>query len=301
MDRFKTVCKRLLFIPVWLMILLAVFCTSALVTVFLQDMEETPIAYAVYVLSAYTLSVICVFFVMTLPQWYRSAKKRIYETQLGNKYMTDTAFKVRVSLYISLTVNLLYSAFKLASGIYFSSFWWGAIAVYYIVLSVIRFLLLRYMRGDNKHILSEFRRYRLCGILMMLLNLSLTGIVFQMVWQNKSYSYPEIIVIASAAYTFYTVTVSIVDIIRYRKYNSPVMSASKAIRFAAALVSLLTLETAMLTSYGEDDVFRRIMTAATGAGVCIIVLAMSVYMIVRANRNIKNIKSSKEFNFNGKQ
>ena len=122
---------------------------------------------------------------------------------------------------------------------------------------------------------------------MVLLNLSLTAIVIQMVWQNKAYSYPEIIIIAVATYTFYTVTVSIIDLVKYRKFKSPVMSAAKAIRFAAALVSLLTLETAMLVQYGDDELFRRLMTALTGAGVCIIVLGMSVYMVIRANKEIR--------------
>ena len=155
--------------------------------------------------------------------------------------MTDTSFKVRVSLYLSLGINLMYSAFKLAAGIYYSSFWWGAVAVYYIVLSMIRFLLLRYMRNmsSEQDVISEYRRYRLCGMMMVLLNLSLTGIIIQMVRDHKAYSYSEIMILAAATYTFYTVTVSIIDMIKFRKYKSPVLSASKAIRFASALVALL--------------------------------------------------------------
>ena len=78
--------------------------------------------------------------------------------------------------------------------------------------------------------------------------------------------------------------------IKCRKYKSPVLSASKAIRFASALVALLSLETAMLAQYGNDEVFRRVMTSLTGAGVCIIVLAMSVYMIVKANRELHRLQ-----------
>ncbi len=290
MKDWKAVVKKLIFLPGWVMVLLTIFSTAALVAVFVKGWEQTPAAYVVYALSAYTLTVVCIFFAKTLPRQYKNIKQKVYEHPYGNKYMTDIGYKVRISLYISLGINLVYSVFKLASGIFYSSFWWGAIAVYYIILSVIRFLLLRYMRSDNQHILFEWHRYRLCGILLMLLNLSLTGIVFQMVWQNKAYTYPEVIIIASAVYTFYTVTVSIMDIIKYRNYESPVISASKTIRFAAALVALLTLETAMLVQYGEDDAFRQIMTACTGAGVCLMVLGMSVYMIVRASKEIKKIQ-----------
>lgn len=52
-------------------------------------------------------------------------------------------------------------------------------------------------------------------------------------------------------------TVSVIDLVKYRKYKYPVLSAAKAIRFAAALVSLLSLETAMLAQFGDDESFRR--------------------------------------------
>lgn len=291
---WKTV-KALLYPPLWVTLLLSVLSTVALVAVFTKGLEKTAVAYGAYVLSAYALTVVTAKIVKVIPKVKRSAKEKVYSNSFGNRYMTDAAFKVRISLYISLGINLLYSAFKLWSGVYYSSFWWGAFAVYYIILAIIRFFLLRYMNRKDGEIdmLSEYRRYRLSAILMVLLNLSLAGIVFQMVWQDKGFSYPEVIVIASAAYTFYTVTVSIIDLVRYRKYNRPVISASKAIRFAAALVSLLNLETAMLALYGEDEGFRALMVALTGGGVCIGVLTVSVYMIIKSTKEIGRIKNGK--------
>lgn len=287
--------KKLLFPRGWLMLLLSMSSAAGLVAVFIKGLEEHPIAYVLYVLSFYTLSVVCIFLYKVLPDRYRRTKEKVYSTSLGNRYFTDKAFKVRVSLYSALSINLLYAAFKLCAGLYYSSFWWIAVAVYYIVLSLIRFLLLHYMRSVDtaQDMISEYRRYRLTGILMTLLQLALSGLVIQMLRKDQNYIYPEIIIITMATYTSYTVTVSIIDIVRYRKLNRPVLSASKAIRFAAALVSLLSMETAMLAKYGEDEGFRVLMTALTGAGVSIIILGMSVYMILRANREIKLLKGAK--------
>lgn len=293
MNKWKARCKKVFFLPGWLLMLLTILSAAGLVCVFFRGWDRPVFAYTAYVLSFYTLSVDCVFFSQTLPGYYRQARQKVYGTSLGNRYMTDVAFKVRVSLYNSLVINLLYSAFKLMAGIYYSSVWWGAVAFYYMVLALIRFLLLRYMNGyhHNANILSEYRRCRLCGILLVLLNLALSGIVVQMVWQNKTYAYPEIILITIATYTFYTVTVSIVDLVKYRRFKSPVMSAAKAIRLAAALVSVLNLETAMLAQYSEDAAFRRLMTALTGAGVCLIVLVLSAVMVLRANRAIREMEN----------
>lgn len=289
--------RKWLFLPPWLVILLSLFCTAALLAVFLRGADEHPVAYGVYVVSAYTLTVLCLLLIHTLPRRYRLAKQKIYEHPLGNRYMTDVVFKARVSLYVSLAINLAYSAMKLTTGIVYRTFWLGALAVYYLLLSLLRFVLLRYMAKENKGLLYEYRRYRLCGILLLILNMSLTGVVLPMVAQNRSFEYPGVMIFAVAAYTFYTVSISIVDLIRYRKYESPVLSASKAIRFAAALVSLLTLETAMLSQFGEDDSFRRLMIMLTGAGVCLIILTVSVYMIARATVEIRKIRNEKDLLF----
>ena len=70
------------------------------------------------------------------------------------------------------------------------------------------------------------------------------------------------------------------------------MSAAKVINLTVALVSMLSLETAMLTQFGtgRDGVFRQIMTALTGAGVSVLVLGMAVYMIIKTTKQIKRIK-----------
>lgn len=90
---------------------------------------------------------------------------------------------------------------------------------------------------------------------------------------------------------------ALMNVIKFRKHGSPVMSAAKVIDLTAALVSTLSLETAMLSQFGGLDnmTFRRNMTAATGSAVCIIVLALSVFMIVRATKQIKKMQ------FNGSE
>lgn len=289
MKNWKKVVNKVLYPPRWLMILLGTASAVLLPLVFLKGWEETPVAYAVYVAAFYTLSVLCLFLAAVLPEKYRKLRQKVYDHPIGNQYMTDAAFKVRISLYISLAINLVYSAFKLASGIYYRSLWIGAIAVYYILLSVIRFVLLNHLeRKKNAGLREEFQSYRFSAVLMLLINLTLTGIVLNMILGKKTPAVSDVFVITNAAYTFYVLTVSVIDLVKYRKYKSPVMSAAKAIRFAQALVSLLSLEASMLVQFGDDEAFRRLMLSLSGAGVCIIVLAMSVYMIVRANKEMKH-------------
>ena len=124
------------------------------------------------------------------------------------------------------------------------------------------------------------------------MNLALTLMIFFMVYWNRTFIHHEITTIAMATYTFIAFTMAIVNMVRYRKYNSPVFSASKAISLAAACVSMVTLTTTMLTTFGESDklFFRRIMLGSLGGAVSAVIIAMAIYMIVRATRTLKKIE-----------
>ena len=125
---------------------------------------------------------------------------------------------------------------------------------------------------------------------MLVMNQALTAIVVIVVKQNKGFEYAGFLIYAMALYAFYAVITSVINVVKFRKYGSPIMSAAKAINLTAALVSMLSLETAMLAQFGEDDVrFRLIMTSATGAGVCTIVLGMAIFMIAKSTKALKNI------------
>lgn len=291
MEKWKRIFMKILYPPIWLMILLTVVSTVALSTVFIKGWNESPVAYVVYVLSFYTVTVLTLFAVMVLPKQYKKMRQMVHDHPLGNRYMTDAAFKVRISLFVSLGINLVYSVFHLGSGFYYRSLWIGAIAVYYILLSMIRFVLLYHMeRKKDAGVIEEYHSYRITAVLMMCSNLTLSGIVLNMILGKKTPAVSDVFVIASATYTFYILTVSIMDLIKYRKYKSPVMSAAKAIRFAQALVSLLSLEASMLVQFGDDESYRRLMLALTGAAVCVIVVSMSVYMIAHATKEIKKLQ-----------
>ena len=143
--------------------------------------------------------------------------------------------------------------------------------------------------GENR--LKEFYRYRFCGIMMLVMNQALAIIVFYVVRQNRGFEYHYIHTIGMATYTFTAMVVAMINVVRYRRYESPLMSAAKAISLVSAVVSLFTLETAMISSFGENEghAFRQIMTASTGGAVCIFVLGVAIYMIFRSSREIKKL------------
>lgn len=288
---------KLLYPPVWVIALLVPLCTTALIVTFVGGYEEHALAYVTYILSFYTLTVVVMLSIRIVPKHYLTAKEIVYSHPYGNRFMTDMPFRTHVSLYGSLGVNLLYAVMNGVSGIRYHSAWFYILALYYTILAVMRFLLVRFVNrvGIGKNHFKELRRSRLCGYILLTLNLFLSGAVLMILYQNKGYEYNGMLIYVMAAYTFYITVNAIINLIKYRKLGSPVMSMAKIINMAVALVSMLSLETAMFAQFGDDmsPDNQRLMIMLTGAGVSIVIVTMSVYSIVKNSKEMKKITKTK--------
>ncbi|MGN0633564.1 MAG: hypothetical protein ACI4JW_06800 [Oscillospiraceae bacterium] len=295
MDRKKLI--KLLYPPVWVIALLVPLCTAALIITFFGRYEDHPLAYVTYIISFYTLTVVVMQCIKIVPKLYRIAKEKVYSHPYGNRFMTDMHFRTHVSLYGSLGVNLLYAVMNGVSGILYHSAWFYILALYYTILAAMRFLLVRFVNrtGIGTDRFRELHRSRLCGYILLTLNLALSGAVLMILHQNKGFEYNGMLIYVMAAYTFYITVNAIINLVKYRKLGSPVMSMAKIINMAAALVSMLSLETAMFAQFGDDmsPENQRLMIMLTGAGVSIIIVAMSIYSIVKNSKEMKKITITK--------
>lgn len=244
-----------------------------------------------YVFSAYVLTAWC-FRAPRIIACFKNIKNNKY----ARKRLSDTRLRVNVSLFGSLLWNTAYGIFHLWLGLVHSSFWFASLASYYILLALMRFFLVRYTRKNvpGEKMLTELKKYRNCGRVFLVMNLALSLMVFFMIYWNRTFEHGEIVTIAMAAYTFVSFTMAVISIKKYRKYNSPVFSAAKAISLASACVSVLTLEATMLNTFGngkEDMLMNRIMLAASGTVISAVIIAMAVCMIVRGTKKIKLLKA----------
>lgn len=286
MEKIKAILLRMLRPGMVCTIMLTVVSAVALVYVFANGLDTSPMGYAVYILSSYTMTVL----VLIIAGITKKVKSLLYGNKYSGRYMTDIPFRVQISLYASLFINLIYAVFQLFLGVLYASFWYSAVAVYYIVICGVRFLLLRHFRKKDDDPVRELKAYRFCGGLLFALNAAITGMVVQMVRDGQGARYPGLMIYVMATYAFYRITISIINVVKYRKLYSPVLSASKALNFATALMAIFSLETAMLAEFGGEGDFERIMNTATGSGVCLIIFGMAIFMIIRANKKLEELR-----------
>ncbi len=306
MNGVKNKLHKILFPPVRVIVLCSVIGFPGVIIALIFLESTNPVSYFFYVLSAYALTLLCANF----PR----AKRRCYELIHGDElkavaafrrfmyshkytalYMDDIEFRAKTALYSGLAVNMFYAVFKCATGVLFRSAWLWAIGIYYAVLGVIRVILLRSVNisagkeQEREKKIHDYKSARLCGILMFVLNGAMTGMTVQMIWQNRSYEYKGYIIYISALYAFYSLITAIVNVVKFAKIKSPILSAAKILALAGALMSMFALQTAMFSSFGGREELQQLMNTVTGGAVCLIVMGMAVFMILRANGKLKKL------------
>lgn len=254
---------------------------------------ESILAIFSYLLAFYVLLVIC----FRVPRMITSFKTFKRENKYAQKWFSDVHLRMNVSLYGSLVWNVAFAIFQLGLGFYHGSFWFYSMFAYYIMLGVMRFFLVKHTRKYKANELAEaeLKKYIASGWLLLFMNLALAVIVFFMVYFNRTFHHHMITTIAMAAYTFFTFTFAIVNIFRYKKYKSPVYSAAKKISLIAGAVSMLTLETTMLTTFGEAEstLLSQILIPITGAAVIGFAIVIAILMIKKGTKQLAEVVKNK--------
>ena len=290
MRKFKKIGIKLLYPHMAIVILLIPVSIALLVWSMLVLGTTHFLSVVSYVLSAYTLTIVC----FRIPDIITLVKKIKNENKYVVRLRADRHLRMKISLTAAFVFNLVYAIFQFFIGLYHGSFWFYSMFTYYLLLAAMRYFLMRHTLANeaNEKLKAELIKYCFCGWMMLFLNLALSVMVFFMVYWNRSFNHHEITTIALAAYTFTSFTMAIINFINYRKLKSPVYSAAKSISLTSACVSIITLEATMLTAFGSDmDIFvRRILLGFTGGVVSLFVVFLAINIIVNGMRQIKNYR-----------
>lgn len=117
----------------------------------------------------------------------------------------------------------------------------------------------------------------------MILNISLVIMIISNVAViNSGY-----IIYVTAIYTFYLIISASIDVVKYKKYKSLILSSIKAINLLTASVSILMLQTTMIATFSENNIeFMRLMNIITGSIISIVTLGISTYMIINGQKQL---------------
>lgn len=250
-----------------------------------------------YILSAYSVVAFC----CTLPTLIKKLRRlasRLAERREEADPAKIAQFKINVALYGTFFYNSVYAIFTLFLGLWHSSNWYLSIAAYYILLAIMRFSLLYYSRSNKagEDLVSELNRFRFCGVVLLIMNTALSAMTIYQTIVVREFAHHGATTAALAIFTLSLFTLSIINIIKYRKFNSPILFAAKLVSFVSALVSMLSLETAVISNLGAilNDRSQRAITGVSAFSVLAIIAYIGIFMVARGNKSLKALKDNSE-------
>ena len=180
----------------------------------------------------------------------------------------------------SLTFNIAFATYHFTVGIVASSWWFLTLGSYYLVLSIVRFVVLHFK--SKERFITKF-----AGWMLITLSVPLAGTVILSTVQDRGHELHTIAMITMAVYAFTKITLATIKFIKARRSKSAILIALRNISFANAFVSIFALQRSMLVSFeGMNEVEIVIMNAALGTAVCIVCFLLGLSLLL--NRRYKS-------------
>lgn len=247
----------------------------------------------IFTVAAITLFSTCYFIVIDIKYMvHHKMKPRIASNVYAKKLKEDYRLKTVVFTIPGVMSNIWFALINGVMGIVGQSPWFGSLAAYYILLSIMRIQAVgkeRYIRKQNflpkERMKREIKIYKYNSYLFILLAIVLFDMVLLLEFSIGGKTYPGFMVYIVVLFTFYKIIKSTINILKERKKKSPLMMIIRRIGHVDACVSILTLQTAMFVSFGQgQETLIKMMNGITGRCVSSLVLYMGIQGIVLSAR-----------------
>ncbi len=182
---------------------------------------------------------------------------------------------------LQLVINIAFAMYNFVLGIASYSFWFITVGAYYIILSIMRFLI---VSTASKNQEDEAFVMKFSGVMILVLSFVLSGIVYMTVKYDVTVTYHEIAMITIAAYAFTKLTLAIIGFVKSKKNHLPYIRTVRSINLSDAVVSIYSLQRSMVVSFEgltANDIV--LFNTLSGIGMCIIVIFTGLNLIKERN------------------
>ena len=289
-NAFLRFLKKLNNPPKWVEILVGAIALIALpLSIFILAIYQ---AYKVQAIIACSISSIIFLysFWVTLKYVLQLRRKVL---RVADKYSftrnLHLSYEYR-SIFISacaFLANIGYTVFLSAVAVLYDSIWYGALAVYYIMLAAARGSILvrnnaceRKYKGDYHELQkSKVETYRYCGIMILALAVALGVSVVELLINGPGPRTADVFIAVFSVISVVKVVYGVMHFVRSTKGEDLVVRSVWYINLSVTLVSILTMQTIILSAY-PARLHPSIYNGITGFSVCLITLALGSFMII---------------------
>lgn len=284
-----------------LYVLTLLFITLSIVLLFIESESVIfeCIKYLSFALAATSLAYSVYTIIIYAPHLKSKIEERLKRNAILSNLLEDYTYKTAIFSIFSVIITIAFATTNLVGAIRYKRVWYGAIAGYYFLLLLFRGGILLANRMCSKRQVgvayekSKLKIYLSGGILLILIEFAMAAIITNLMLSSNPNQKGEIMTIATAAYTFYKIIMAIINLVKAKKSQNLITQALRNINLADACMSLVSLTVLMLSTFGGDNELI-IIKATTGFAVCAFIIVLSIMMIVKASKGLKNLKGVNE-------
>lgn len=306
---FRSLWEKILNPPAWakaLTFIVTILSATGSLLMLLTDYENSIlgiVAYTLFGIAGLSLAYSVYLIIPLIPKAKREIIGLMLKYDFTYLLLRNFGFRTVIFSILSFVMSVLFSAFNAYMGIVNRSIWYGALAAFYISLAFLRGGILAYhknkisRKGKSRN--EEYLKakvYKNSGVITLILNIALSAAIAQMIFSDAHFTYIGWSVFAYAAYAFYKITMSIISFVRAQKQTDLTVRAIRNINLVDALVSILALQTALLTMFSEGNTNISLFNTLTGTVVSLSSVAIGIYMILSASAKMKELQKEKDKN-----
>ncbi len=274
--------KQPLFVAFLSFILAIIFIILSILTVTERIIVNNFIDIIIYALAFISLIYLIIFSIYN----YKRIKEYFYNLLCKFKYtrrfVTDYNFRTAFLSSFSLILNLAFICYYFGFTIFNFSYWYLTLSAYYFILFMIREMsLYDYVNNKNKP-KKIIQTYRRSGLLLLCLPILMITMYIQMPEQDIDIN-TNIHAYVMALITFYKLIMGSYNWFKARKKRDLITRSLRNINLTEALVSLLNLETTLITLFGTgNQTFDNNIISITNYIMVSICILIGLSMVIRA-------------------
>lgn len=192
--------------------------------------------------------------------------------------MGDFMKNIKIKYIVSILATLIFSLYNLYLGCRYNLVWNFSISIYYILLLIIKEIsLFEFIHSNRTN--KEYKKniYVLTSIISILISFILIGPSILMIENKREVNVTLIPALAIATFTFYKITIAIINYKKYYKTNSLYRRQEILINLISALVSILTLQNTLIYVTSSDvDQSLFILTIVSSIAIILLIGIISV-------------------------
>ena len=200
---------------------------------------------------------------------------KIFFKKLKNDYNKRTV----IFSFLSVIATICFTVYNGILGFVFSSIWHISIFAYYVFLLLIKGILV-FGITNKKAKSNQLRIVYTTFIILIVMTIAMIAPAFLLLLDKRTYNLGLIPSIASAAYTTYSIVVSILNMKKSKNADSPIIKQISLVNIVNALMSILVLQnTLILANGGYTDDLKK-LSIASSVRIIVLIIIIEIYQFI---------------------